>query len=204
MSTKTVKVRLLSLSTGKLGYFSQTPTDESRKSEYSKSVRVSKPGLDLKHHLVTRQGAALSMFQEFTKTPPGPNQAGFFCDSTWPSSLSSENRGRTPVPKDTNDEFHDSDSGVDVFALFNACDGIIREDGFLDITELEKYSPEDAKALKVSQLKETWKHTTTGCPQCRRIIETLQALRGELRETTDIVDTDAGREHNASRIRSDS
>lgn len=108
------------------------------------------------------------------------------------------------MQEESNDEFHDSDSGVDVFALFNAIDGIIRDDGFLDVSELDKYSPEDAEALKVSRLKETWKHTTTGCRQCRQIIRALQDLRGELREVADIADPDARPEHDVGHIRADS
>lgn len=189
MSTKTVTVRLLSLSTDKLGYFHRTSTDESRKREYSEPKQASEPCLHLKHDFVTRQGAALSSLQELNEPLlPGPTP-GFFIGSTWPLLLSAENRGRTPVEKQTDDEFHDSDSGVDVFALYNACNGIIRN-GFLDVSELDKYSPEEAEALNVSRLREIWEHTTTGCSQCREIIEALHVVRGAVREIADNADQD--------------
>lgn len=187
MSTKTVTARLLSLSNGKLGYFCPTRTDESCKREYSEPRQAGKPGLHLKHSFVTRQGAALSSLQEFNESLPGPDEPGFFIDSTWPSVLSPE--GRTAVQKQTDDEFHDSDSGVDIFALYNAVNGIIRN-GFLDVSELDKYSPEEAEALNVSRLREIWKHTTTGCSRCREIIEALNIVRGAASESADIAEQD--------------
>lgn len=198
MSTKTVAKRL-SLSNGKLGYFSRTPIDEARKCEYSKSTQASEPGLYSKHNFVTRQGAALSSLQKFNELP-GLNQPGFFIDSTWPLFVSSENQGRTPVQKDTDDEFHDSDSGLDVFALFNACNGIIR-DGFLDVSELDKYSPAEAEALNVPRLKEIWEHTTTDCLQCREIIEALGVVRGTVRDAADTADPDQGSQHDVDGIK---
>ncbi|HET6976680.1 MAG TPA: hypothetical protein VFI24_10185 [Pyrinomonadaceae bacterium] len=71
-------------------------------------------------------------------------------------------------------EYHDSET--DVFALFNACDGVI-VNGLLDIRKLEEYSPEDAEALNVSRLKEVWKHTASGCSKCKEIVHALSSLR---------------------------
>jgi hypothetical protein len=191
MSTKTVTVRLLSLPSGKLGYFWRTPPDESRKREYSEPTQTSKPSLPMKQNFETRYGAALSALQEFNDLP-GLNEPGLFIDSNGPSILSSENRGRTPVQRDTDDEFHDS--AIDIFALFNACDGIIR-DGFLDVSELDKYSPADAEALNVSRLKEIWEHTTSGCLKCREIIEALENVRGAVGDAPDTADQNDGPEH---------
>jgi hypothetical protein len=183
MSTKTVETKVWSLSSDKL---SRTRTDESRKREYSVQTPASEPGL--KRSFSTRQSAALSSLQKLNELP-GPDQAGFFIDLTWPPFLS-ENRGRRPVQNET-DEFHDSDSDVDVFDLYNACNGIIRGD-FLDVRELDKYNPEDAKALNVPRLKVIWEHTTTGCLQCREIIEALHVVRRAARDVADIEDPDDG------------
>lgn len=192
MTTKTVTVRLLSLSNGKLGYFCRTQTDESRKREYSETRQAGQPSLHLKHNLVTRQGAALSSLQEFDELLPEPNQPGIFVDSTGPSLLSPE--GRTAVQEQADDEFHDSDSGLDVFAVYNACNGIIRN-GFLDVSELDKYSPEEAEALNVPRLREIWKHTTTGCSRCREIIEALNVVRGAVGQVADNEDQDDRPKH---------
>ena len=194
MNTKAVKVKVWSLSSDKL---SRTRTDESRKREYSVHTPASEPGLHLKRNFSTRQGAALPSLQKFYELP-GPNQPGLFFDLTWPPFLLSENRGRRPVPNET-DEFHDSD--VDVFDLYNACNGIIRG-GFLDVRELDKYSPDDAKALNVPRLKEIWEHTTTGCLQCREIIEALHVVRGAVHDVADIEDPDDGPARDVDRIKS--
>ena len=185
MNTKAAKVKVWSLSDDKL---SPTRTDESRKREYSVPTPASEPGLHLKRNFSTRQGAALSSLQKFNELPGPDRQPGFFIDLTWPPFLSSENRGRRPVQNET-DEFHDSD--VDVFDLYNACNGIIRG-GFLDVRELDKYSPEDAEALNVPRLKEIWEHTTTGCPQCREIIEGLHVVRGAVQDVADIENSHDG------------
>ena len=80
------------------------------------------------------------------------------------------------------DPFHDSE--LDVFDLFNACDGRMRE-GLLDIRMLDQFSPEEAAALNVVRLKEIWTHTATGCPECARIIRSLNIIRGTLKEDAD-------------------
>lgn len=187
MSTKTVKVKVWSLSNDKL---SRTRTEESRKREYSEQTPASEPGLHLKRRFSTRQGAALSSFENLNETLPGPDEPGFFIDVARPPFLSLENRGRSAVQNET-DEFHDSDSDVDVFDLYNACNGIMRG-GFLDVRELDKYSPDDAKALNVPRLKEIWEHTTTGCLQCRGIIEALHVVRGAVSDVADIEEPNNG------------
>lgn len=80
------------------------------------------------------------------------------------------------------DPFHDSE--LDVFDLFNACDGRMKK-GLLDIGVLDQFSEEDAAALNVVRLKEIWTHTATGCPKCAYIIRTLNIIRGTLKEDTE-------------------
>jgi hypothetical protein len=88
-------------------------------------------------------------------------------------------RRRTVEQEKDSDEFHDSES--DVYDLFNACNGAMR-DGFLDVNKLNELSPEEAEALNVPRLKEIWRHTKSGCPQCKDIIRTLNLVRGSLGE----------------------
>ena len=42
-----------------------------------------------------------------------------------------------------NDSFHDSES-EDIYDLYNACNGLVRDDGLLDIRELDELSQEEA------------------------------------------------------------
>lgn len=77
------------------------------------------------------------------------------------------------------DEFHDSES--DVFDLFNACNGVMR-DGLLDVSKLDDFTEEEARALNVPRLREIWKHTAIGCLECKRIIAALNSIRKSLRE----------------------
>lgn len=75
----------------------------------------------------------------------------------------------------TTAEFHDSDAG-DIYALFNACDGVI-VNGLLDVRKLEEYDPQDAEALNVARLREVWAHTAAGCAECESIVRGLSRLR---------------------------
>ena len=81
----------------------------------------------------------------------------------------------------TTAEFHDSEAG-DVYALYNAVDGAM-VDGLLDVSKLEEYSPEDAKALNVPRLLEVWRHTASGCEVCAGIIHALSRLRKSFKAT---------------------
>ncbi|HEX7332184.1 MAG TPA: hypothetical protein VF290_11845 [Pyrinomonadaceae bacterium] len=78
-------------------------------------------------------------------------------------------------------DFHDSEAG-DVYALFNAVDGVI-VDGLLDVRKLDEYSVEDAKALNVPRLREVWRHTASGCSVCQGIIHALGRLRKSFKAT---------------------
>jgi len=96
-------------------------------------------------------------------------------------SLTTKNVRRGDVKPENVDEFHDSES-EDIYDLYNACNGLVRHDGLLDVTQLNEYTPEEAKALNVPKLKEIWLHTKTGCRQCARVVRTLNAIRESLRE----------------------
>lgn len=77
------------------------------------------------------------------------------------------------------DDFHDSD--VDVYDLYNACNGELYQER-LDIRKLDELTLEEAEILNVPRLKEIWHHTTLGCRKCEKIILTLNAVRDLLRE----------------------
>jgi hypothetical protein len=87
-------------------------------------------------------------------------------------------------PKGT-DSFHDSES-EDIYDLYNACNGIVRN-GLLDINELNKLSQPESAALNVPRLKEIWQHTAAGCPQCANIIELLNLARAALGQESEVL-----------------
>lgn len=75
----------------------------------------------------------------------------------------------------TTAECHDSEAG-DIYALFNACDGVI-VDGLLDVRKLDEYNVGDAEALNVARLRQVWEHTRSGCSECESIVRALTQLR---------------------------
>lgn len=77
------------------------------------------------------------------------------------------------------DQFHDGELG-DVYDLYNACNGVLLDDGLLDIRKLAELSPEEAELIDVARLRDAWHHTATGCPRCNNIIRTLNTIRGIL------------------------
>lgn len=87
---------------------------------------------------------------------------------------------RRPPVKTGTEQFHDSD--VDIYDLFNACNGVVQSDGLLDIGQLDEYTDEEAAALNVKRLREVWAHTATGCAYCARVVRILRGVRGTLRE----------------------
>ncbi len=97
-------------------------------------------------------------------------------------SLPTQSVRRKPVypVKDDKRQFHDGE--FDIYDLYNACDGVVGPDGFLDVDQLKEYAPEEAEELNVPRLVEIWHHTKTGCPECARIVKTLNAVRGTLSE----------------------
>lgn len=77
-----------------------------------------------------------------------------------------------------NNQFHNSEGG-DIFDLYNACDGQLRN-GLLDIRQLDEFSQEERAELNVSRLREIWSHTASGCSQCQEIVQNLNSVRGIL------------------------
>ena len=82
--------------------------------------------------------------------------------------------------EEDNDPFHNSE--LDIFDLYNCCDGRVREDGLLEVRVLDQFDQKDAAALNIVMLKEIWTHTATGCPKCAAIIRSLNIIRGTLKE----------------------
>jgi hypothetical protein len=126
---------------------------------------------------------------------PGVDHPGIFFDSqrlNLPAAVPAPPPVRRSIVAETqetrNDAFHDSES-EDIYDLYNACDGIVR-DGLLDIRELDGLSQEESEALNVARLREIWDHTASGCSTCKNIVETLNSVRGSLR--TDIDDPFSG------------
>jgi hypothetical protein len=116
---------------------------------------------------------------------PGIENPGIFFDFQRmnPPALSlateSPRRKNVDLEKDA-DPFHDSET-VDIYDLYNACNGVVLSNGLLDISKLDEFSPEESEALDVPRLREIWHHTKSRCSQCERIISTLNMVRGTLR-----------------------
>lgn len=118
---------------------------------------------------------------------PGAENPGIFFDlrrlnppSPPAPALPTKFAGRKTVSHQKDDDpFHDSEA--DVFALFNAVNGVMLN-GLLDINKLDEFSPEESEALNVPRLREVWLHTSTGCRECEKIISTLIRIRGTLKE----------------------
>lgn len=99
-----------------------------------------------------------------------------------PSWSTGESMWRRVMSQDcTDDEFHDSES-EDIFDLYNACNGILRND-LLDIRKLDELSPEELEAFNVPRLREIWSHTASGCTHCASIVQALNKIRGSLNKT---------------------
>src|ERR1044072_8239458 len=114
------------------------------------------------------------------------------------SRLSTQSPRRKDVDREKDaDPFHDSET--DIHDLFNACNGVVRVDGLLDVSKLDEYSPQDSEALNVPRLREIWHHTESGCQRCARTIRTLRMFRERLRavaegsseKRSDVPDVDA-------------
>lgn len=98
------------------------------------------------------------------------------------------------------EQFHDSESG-DIYDLYNACNGVIR-DGFLDVEELNNYTPDEAEELNVPRLREIWEHTKTDCLKCRQIINALDIVRRKVDEVAPDLDSGDDPEPGVSNTRS--
>lgn len=93
---------------------------------------------------------------------------------------------------ESDEEFHDGESSEDIFDLFNATNGILRQDGLLDISQLGAYDEREAEELNVPRLREIWEHTASGCARCAKIVSLLGAIRVSLREEDDEETQDEG------------
>lgn len=115
---------------------------------------------------------------------PGLEQPGFFLTKPNGSPTATEVQRRKIVDRVHNTRhFHDRESlEEDVYDLYNACNGVLDINGYLDVEQLKQFSPDEAEELNVSRLRVVWEHTATGCPRCAEIIETLNTLRKALRE----------------------
>jgi hypothetical protein len=117
----------------------------------------------------------------FQLSPNPGTWPGFSFDTQQPATerLPAPHTPRRPEVKlEGTDSFHNSES-EDIYDLYNACNGIVRN-GLLDINELGKLSQQESAALNVPKLKEIWRHTATGCARCAHIIEILNLARQTL------------------------
>ena len=171
MSTKIILIGALSLSSDELGVSRLRSTLDCYTLAFFAQTFVNKTSLHLKRAFTTRPVAAPLALHKSIESPLGPNRAFFL---KFPE--------RDPVQNHTQ-QFHDSEA-EDVFDLYNACNGIVR-DGFLDVEQLNKYTSDQAKELNVPRLREIWEHTRTGCSQCRDIV---QALHNARRKTGDVAE----------------
>ena len=102
---------------------------------------------------------------------PGNQPPGFFVDTYMPGLSVTIKE----IPSDIA-QFHDSES-EDIYDLYNACNGAVREDGFLDDSKLDELGQEEKEMLNVNRLREIWRHTISGCTTCAGIVRTLNSVR---------------------------
>jgi hypothetical protein len=129
-------------------------------------------------------------FRSFGKEfPLGPTRAAF--TSNMPSTQSpGEPPGllfdscrptESAEPEESSeDDFHSRELD-DVYDLYNACNGAMRN-GMLDIRKLDQLSQEEAEALDVPRLRDLWVHIASGCTDCETIIATLNMARKTMRK----------------------
>lgn len=182
METKTILEEDRDLPPDKLRDHGLQPACEDSRHYARMQTRV---GGDEWQHLFNQATAAWRLvldprplLQGMLAPRPGIKESGIFFE--FPRlNPSASLRRRTVDQEEGTDPFHDSES--DVYDLYNACNGVLYN-GLLDIRKLDEYSPEEAEALNVPRLREIWDHTALGCSECKRIIRTLNLVRGTLRE----------------------
>lgn len=194
MKTKTIVVEMLSLSADKLSNCRLKQLAVFRWRESFTRQLVSASGAQFKHTFGTQHVAVMCWFSRFNNESPG-HLAGFFVAGSRPMALakmSPKLERRNPVESDTAHyhDYHDSESG-DIYDLFNACNGIVLN-GLLDVDQLNQYSPEEASELNITRLREVWKHTKTGCPQCQDIVKALCELRSRVGDIAPDIDSQDG------------
>ena len=151
-------------------------TDESPANPFSSFTFNSHAQLQsLLNHARNTQPAFSALLFQFA---PNPGTPGFFFDATVRQPAPRIPR-RPEVKPEGTDSFHNNDESEDIYDLYNAVNGIVR-DGLLDINELDKLSQQESAALNVSKLKEIWQHTASGCARCANIIEILNLARQTL------------------------
>lgn len=130
-------------------------------------------GHSLTYGSVKRQVATATVPVPGSSNPanPGIQPPGLFIDNHIPGLSVTIKE----IPHDIA-QFHDSES-EDIYDLYNACNGAIREDGFLDVSKLDELSQEEREILNVKRLRDIWRHTLSGCPTCAGIIRTLNSVR---------------------------
>lgn len=186
MKAKIIVVGTLGLSLDERGNSHLQTTVESEVREESAQTLPRQTNVHLKHRFATRRAAALPLWRNCSELLPGPNGPGFFMNLSWPPTFSPASEFPRSMAVHNDTEFHDSESG-DIYDLYNACNGIVRE-GFLDVEQLNNYTPDEAEELNVSRLREVWEHTTTGCLKCREIVLALDKIRGVISEVAEEIE----------------
>jgi hypothetical protein len=128
-------------------------------------------GHSLIHGSVKRQVVSTTVPGPSNFSDPGIQPPGIFIDTCIPGlsvTIKEIPRGIA--------QFHDSES-EDIYDLYNACNGEVREDGFLDVSKLDELSKEEREILNLKRLREIWRHTITGCATCAGIVSTLNSVR---------------------------
>jgi len=188
MSTKIILIGALSLSSDEFGNSRLKLTLDGYTLEFFAQAFLNNTTQNLKRAFATRPVAAPLALQTPSESPGSPNRAFFM---KFPE--------RDPVQNHT-EQFHDSEF-EDVFDLYNACNGIVR-DGFLDVEELNTYTPDEAEELNVPRLREIWEHTRTGCLQCREIVQALHTVRRTSSDVAEYIDPKDGPELDIDQINS--
>ena len=125
----------------------------------------------LTHHSVSQHGISVLLPSQSNSPNPRIQAPGISLDTYIPG-LSVTIK---PISNDVA-EFHDSQSG-DIYDLYNACNGEVGGDGFLDISKLNELSDDEREILNVGRLREIWRHTISGCATCAGIVRTLNSIR---------------------------
>ena len=127
-------------------------------------------GHSLSHHSISQHAVTTTVPKVSNFSNPGIQPPGILIDTYIPRVL--------VTIKDTSNvaQFHNSES-EDIYDLYNACNGSVCEDGFLDISKLDELSSEEREILNVKRLREIWQHTTSNCAVCAGIVRTLNSVR---------------------------
>ena len=72
----------------------------------------------------------------------------------------------------------------ELFDLYNACNGALYN-GVLDTRKLNELSEQEIELLDLPRLKELGNHVTSGCAECRAVIDTLNFARSMLGENAE-------------------